>query len=74
MGFCSLVYNEFLVLYFCGLEKNTYIEIARRSRLLSMPLFDIEGSNFPDDNNDNDNYNDNDNEAELGINTIYNIN
>ena len=29
MGFCSLVYNEFLVLYFCGSEKNIYLEITK---------------------------------------------
>ena len=32
MAFCSCVYNDFVVLYFCGLEHNTYLEIAERSR------------------------------------------
>ena len=25
------MYNEFLVLYFCGMEKNTYLEIHKRA-------------------------------------------
>ena len=29
--FFNLVYNEFLVLYFCGMEKNTYLEIHKRA-------------------------------------------
>ena len=29
--FCSLVYNDFIVLYCCGLERNTYKEIRKRS-------------------------------------------
>ena len=32
MAFCSCVYNDFVVLYCCGLEHNTYLEIAERSR------------------------------------------
>lgn len=32
MVFCSLVYNEFLVLYLCSMEKETYIEISKRAR------------------------------------------
>lgn len=30
-GFFSLVFNEFLILYFCNLEYNTHAEIAIRS-------------------------------------------
>ncbi len=29
--FCSLVYNDFLVLYCYGLEKDTHLEISKRS-------------------------------------------
>ena len=29
--FCSCVYNEVLVLYCCGLEKNTHLEIAKQT-------------------------------------------
>ena len=28
----GLVYNEFIVLFFCGLEHNTYKEITKRSK------------------------------------------
>ena len=66
MGFCSLVYNDFLVLYFCGLENNTHLEITKRSQLLSTVSSDSfynEGNIFYDDNDD-----DNDNLTELGNN------
>ena len=54
----GFLYNEFLVLYFCGLEKNTYLEITKRSKILSISSFDIDKDNFSDDNNnDNDNGN-----------------
>ena len=29
--FCCLIYNEILILRFCGLERNIYTEIAERS-------------------------------------------
>ena len=32
MVFCSCVYNEFLVLYFCDMEHDTYIEISKRAK------------------------------------------
>ena len=34
MVFFSLIFNEFLILYCCGLEYNTHIEIAIRSNPL----------------------------------------
>ncbi len=27
---CGCVYNDFIILYFCGLEKDTYLEISKR--------------------------------------------
>ena len=33
ISFFSLVYNDFIILYCCGLEHNTYIEIDRRLNL-----------------------------------------
>ena len=27
---CGCVYNDFIILYFCGLEKDTYLEITKR--------------------------------------------
>ena len=32
MVFCSCVYNEFIVLYFCNMEHDTYIEISKRAK------------------------------------------
>lgn len=31
--FCTCIYNEFLILYKCGMEYNTHIEISRRGTL-----------------------------------------
>ena len=31
IAICSLIYNDFIVLYCCGMEKNTYLEIKKRS-------------------------------------------
>ena len=33
--FFNLVYNEFIVLYFCGLEKETHLEITKRAKIRS---------------------------------------
>jgi len=33
MAFCSCVYNDFIVLYCCGLEYNTYLEVSKRCLL-----------------------------------------
>jgi len=33
MDFCSCVYNDFVVLYCCGLEYNTYREVSKRGLL-----------------------------------------
>jgi len=30
MAFCSCVYNDFIVLYCCGLEHDTYLEVSKR--------------------------------------------
>ena len=32
--FCGFVYNEFLVLFFCSLERDTYYEISKRAKKL----------------------------------------
>ena len=31
VSFCGCVYNEFLILFFCGLEKETHAQIVERS-------------------------------------------
>ena len=47
MAFCSCVYNDFIVLYFCGLEYNTYLEVSKRSCLMDeiYPSLDEEEDN-----------------------------
>ena len=37
ISFFSLVYNDFIILYCCGLEHYTYIEIDRRLNLDNTP-------------------------------------
>ena len=44
----GLVYNEFIVLFFCGLELNTYKQITRRAESLNNEI--IELRNMEDDN------------------------
>ena len=47
--FCVGVYNDFLVLYCCGLEHHTHYEISRRaSKKENIPLLQLE-KNFEDD-------------------------
>ena len=46
--FCSLVYNDFIILYCFGLEHNTYTEIRKRSE------FNIDILGEEDNDNDND--------------------
>jgi len=36
MTFCSCIYNDFIVLYCCGLEYDTYSEVAKRSVSIEM--------------------------------------
>ena len=31
MSFCGGVYNEFLILFCCGLERDTHSQVTRRS-------------------------------------------
>ena len=58
ISFFSLVYNDFIILYFCGLQHNSYSEIT--SRLYSSQINKV-NSYYDDvetiptiDNNDDD--------------------
>ena len=51
-AFCSLVYNDFIVLYCCGMEKNTYLEINFRLKTESSIDFFDENDDDKDNNND----------------------
>ena len=50
ISFCGCVYNEFIILFFWGLEYETYEQIALRAAL---PLSDIELHNINDCNDEN---------------------
>jgi hypothetical protein len=57
ISFCSLVYNDFIILYCCNLEKNTYTEITKRSLPISNYFDEEEDVNinpFDDDDDDDD--------------------
>jgi hypothetical protein len=45
--FFNLVYNEFIVLYFCGLEKETHLEIMKRAKIRNSSLIN---NNYNDEN------------------------
>ena len=51
----GLVYNEFIVLFFCGLERNTYKEITKRSKIVNetMQLIDTADDNDTEKEDDN---------------------
>ena len=55
--FFNLVYNEFLVLNVCGLEKETYKEIAKRARASSVELINDSISENIENNDANDIFN-----------------
>ena len=56
IAFCSLVYNDFIILYCFGMEKNTYIEIKKRSYSnLNNAILDENDSDSDEDNNDDNN-------------------
>ena len=44
--FCTCIYNEFLVLYNCGMAYNTHLEIIRRSNILDALNDDNDSSSF----------------------------
>jgi hypothetical protein len=53
MAFCSCVYNDFIVLYFCGLEHDTYLEVSRRSFIVDKnPSLPEENSSSSDEEDD----------------------
>ena len=45
--FFNLVYNEFIVLYFCGLEKETHLEIMKRAKIRNSSFIN---NNYNDEN------------------------
>ena len=61
ISFCSFVYNEFIVLFIFGLEKNTHDQISRRASLL---VFDDNCSLNKDDEESDNSSNFKENESE----------
>ena len=57
-SFLSFVYNDFIVLYCCGLEYNTHLEIQKRSLLyenINGSIMDLENNIINEDENNNGN-------------------
>ena len=52
MSFFSLVYNDFIVLYCFGLQKNTYLEIKKRTKTIDNILFTEEEDDDDDDDDE----------------------
>jgi hypothetical protein len=53
MSLCSCIYNDFIVLYFCGLEHDTYLEVSRRSFIVDKnPALPEENSSSSDEEDD----------------------
>ena len=53
MALCSCIYNDFLVLYFCGLEHDTYLEVSRRSLTIDKnPALPEDNSSSSDEEED----------------------
>ena len=42
LSICGCIYNEFIILFFCGLERNTHEQISKRANILSESLYSIE--------------------------------
>ena len=40
ISFCGCIYNEFIVLFCCGLERNTHDQISRRATIILNELID----------------------------------
>jgi len=49
-SFLSLIYNDFIILYCCGLEYNTYLEIHKRA----ISYENLNGDLFEEEEDDND--------------------
>ena len=61
--FCCCIYNEVIILYFCGLEHDTYFEISKRAKLTSDNYTRNSSINYHDINEKKTtNYNDNEKE------------
>ena len=56
-SFLSLIYNDFIILYCCGLEYNTHLEIQKRAILYENfydSIMDLERNILKEDENNNE--------------------
>ena len=51
---CGLIYNEFLVLFFCNLQYNTHYEISKRAKKIQSKAFDLSINESLNESNFND--------------------
>ena len=51
VSFVGCVYDEFIVLFFCGLEHNTHAQVSKRSNF-QIELDDIYSIKYDDDDDD----------------------
>ena len=49
ISICGCVYNEFMILFFCGLEYNKYAQITKRANILN-ELIEINDLNNNEEN------------------------
>ena len=52
ISICGCVYNEFIVLLFCGLEINTHDQISKRAAFLSSELIEVNEGSLENCNDD----------------------
>ena len=41
LSICGCIYNEFIILFFCGFERNTHDQISKRANIISESLYSI---------------------------------
>jgi len=39
--FFCLIYNEFIIIYYCGLERDTYLEVSNRGNLIDKNIYEF---------------------------------
>ena len=66
MNFWSFVYNEFIIIYCCGMEVDAHVEIIKRSQSFnnSLNMSNIVRDTMESKNSDNQNYKNNNNSNE----------
>jgi hypothetical protein len=42
--FCGLIYNELIILFCCGLEYDTYLEVSKRAKKIETKAYELSGN------------------------------